>query len=394
MYRIGQAEIDELARVIASRQLFRVGDPAAGHLQEVERFEREWASLIGVEHALLMAGGGTAALVCALAGMGIGPGDEVLVPAYTWMATATSVLTVGAIPVLVDIDESLGIDPVAMEAAVSPQTRAVIPVHMLGRPADMEPILAIARRHGLKVLEDSCQMDGGSYRGQRTGSWGDAGAFSFNFYKIISAGEGGCLVTNDRAIFENAFVFHDSGAAFRPSAGDLSVPIYVAQQYRADELMGAVMRMQLQRLDGILADLRRNQRRIIDRLHGVDGLCVAPSNDPEGDCGVVVALQFDTPQQAQRFADAVGVPGYLGINHGKHVYTNWEPLREHRIMHHPRMNPFRFDENRGLRMDYSDGVCARTLQILSRTFFIQVDPDWTDEDASGVAARCLSALPA
>ncbi len=392
MYRIGQAEVDELARVIASGQLFRVGDPASGHLQEVERFEREWAALIGVEHALLMAGGGTAALVCALAGMGIGPGDEVLVPAYTWMATATSVLTVGAIPVLVDIDASLGMDPIAMEAAIGPHTRAVIPVHMLGRPADLEPILGIARRYGLKVLEDSCQMDGGSYRGRRTGSWGDAGAFSFNFFKIISAGEGGCLVTNDRAIYESAFVFHDSGAAFRPAAGELSIPVFVAQQYRADELMGAVMRVQLQRLEGILSDLRRNQKRVIERLQDTRGVNIAPSNDPEGDCGVVVALQFDAPELASRFADTVRVPGYLGINHGKHVYTNWEPLREHRIMHHPRMNPFLFEENRGLRMDYSDDVCARTLEILKRTFFVHVNPDWSEEDAADVAARCREAL--
>ena len=136
MYRIGQEEVDEVAKVILSKQLFRVGDPRDGHLQEVERFEQEWAQKIGTQYALLMCGGGTAALVCGLAGLGIGPGDEVIVPAYTWMSTATAVLTVGAIPVLAEVDETMALDPEDFEKKISPHTKAVIPVHMLGRPAN------------------------------------------------------------------------------------------------------------------------------------------------------------------------------------------------------------------------------------------------------------------
>ena len=211
MYRAGQEEIDELAKVIRSKQWFRVGDAKTGHLAECERFEAEWAAKMGVSHALLMSGGGTAGLVCALAGLGLGPGDEVIVPAYTWMATATAVLTVGAIPVLADVDETLGLEPADFERRIGPHTRAVMPVHMCGRPANLEAILAIARTRGIKVIEDSCQMVGGSYQGRRTGAWGDAGVFSFNQYKILSAGgEGGCLVTNDRNLYERAFIYHDS----------------------------------------------------------------------------------------------------------------------------------------------------------------------------------------
>ena len=256
MYRAGQEEIDEVTKVILSRQWFRTGSVPAGHLQEVERFEQEWAAKMGVPYALLLSGGGTAGLVCALAAIGIGPGDEVIVPAYTWLATATAVLTAGGIPVLAEVDETLGLDPIDFESKIGPHTRAVIPVHMSGRPANLEAILAIARKHGLKVIEDSCQMDGGSYKGKRTGTWGDVGVYSFNHYKIISAGgEGGCLVTSDRRLYERAFIYHDSGASFRPRAGELQEPIFVAQQYRADEVMGAIARIQAQRLDGIIADL-------------------------------------------------------------------------------------------------------------------------------------------
>jgi dTDP-4-amino-4,6-dideoxygalactose transaminase len=248
----------------------------------------------------------------------------------------------------------------------------------------MARILEIARAHDIKVVEDSCQCDGGSYRGKRTGTWGDVGAFSLNFFKIISCGgEGGALVTNDRDIYERAFVYHDSGSAFRPKAEELITPIFVAQQYRADEVMGAIARIQLQRLDGILADLRRNQQRIIAELTGKPGIRVAPSNDPQGDCGVTTAFQFDSENDARAFA-ATAPGGYVGIDHGKHVFTNWEPLINKRIMHHPAMNPFNFAENQGARADYTAEACPRTLDLLRRTYFYGISPEWTEDE---VAAR-------
>jgi dTDP-4-amino-4,6-dideoxygalactose transaminase len=386
MYRMGQEEVDEVAKVLLSKQLFRVGDPKAGHLQEVDRFEQEWAQKIGAKYALLMCGGGTAALVCGLAGLGIGPGDEVIVPAYTWMSTATSVLTVGAIPVLAEVDETMALDPDDFERKITPQTKAVIPVHMIGRPANLERICAIARTHGLKVLEDSCQMVGGSYHGKRTGTWGDAGAFSFNYYKIISTGgEGGSLVTNDRTVYERAFIYHDSGSGFRPMAAELKEPIFVAQQYRSDEVTGAIARIQITRLDGIIADLRRNRARMEAGVAGVKGLRIAPNNDTAGDCGVTSVFQFDSEEKARAFLAASKVDGFVGIDSGKHVYTNWTPLREKRVSHHPDMNPFNFPKNRGLRMNYDETACPRTLDLLRRSVFVSINPDWTEEQVAAQA---------
>lgn len=389
MYRMGKEEIDEVAKVIYSKQLFRYGNPEDGHYQEVDKFEKEWAEKIGTKHALLMCGGGTSALVCALAGLGIGPGDEVIVPAYTWLATATSVLTVGAIPVLADVDESLALDPNDVERKISSRTRAMIPVHMSGRPADMSSLLEVAKRHNLKVVEDSCQMVGGSYKGKRTGSWGDVGAFSFNYFKIISTGEGGALVTNDLEIYERALVFHDSGALFRPLSSSLSTSIFVAQQYRADEIMGAIARIQMGRLDGILSDLRRIRERIEAEVADVSGLRIAPNNDPKGDCGVAFVLQFDSEEKARAFIKLAG--GSLGIDHGKHVYTNWEPLVEKRIMHHPDMNPFNFPSNQGARMEYGPDACPRTLELLKRSVFCGINPEWTDEEVEKLIASYKNA---
>ena len=391
MYRMGEEEIEEIARVIRSKQLFRVGDPEAGHLAEVERFEEEWAEKIGTKYALLMCGGGTAALICALAGIGIGPGDEVIVSAYTWLATATAVLSVGGIPVLAEVDETLGLDPDDFQRKIGPKVKAVIPVHMAGRPANLERIIAIARKHGLKVVEDSCQMVGGSYHGKRTGSWGDAGAYSFNAFKIIGCGEGGGIVTDDRSIYETAFIYHDAGSAFRPKASELETPIFVAQQYRADEIMGAFMRVQLRRLDGILADLRGARRRFEAELDGFEGLRVAPSNDREGDAGAVLALQFENEAAARAFAESPGLWGYVGIDHGKHVFANWDALIEKRAMHHPAMNPFNFPANEGLRMNYGPEVCPRTLEFLRRTVFLAMNPDWSETEIADRIEACKRA---
>ncbi len=390
MYRIGEEEVEEVRKVLLSGHLFRVGEGVEGHLHEVDRFEHEWAQLIGTEYALCMNGGGTAALICGLVGMGIGPGDEVIVPGYTWMATATSVLAVGAIPVIAEVDETLALDPEDVRRKITPNTRAIIPVHMVGRPANLQALLEISREHGVMVLEDCCQADGGSYRGKRLGSWGDAGAFSFNYFKIISCGEGGALTTNDRTLYERALVFHDGGATFRPYAKDLSIPIFVGIQLRADEVMGAILRVQLRRLDGILSDLRRIRKRFEQELADLLGLRLAPNNDPEGDCGVVVAFQFDSEADARHFASEIG--GWLPIDSGKHVYSNWEPLLAKRIMHHPDMNPFNHPRNQRLRTDYTPDMCPRTLDILKRTVFLSLHPDWSEEEVSRRIEACRKAV--
>lgn len=388
MYRIGDEEVEEVRRVIASRQLFRVGDPSTGHQQEVDTFEAEWAKMVGVKHALCLSGGGTAALICAMAGLGIGPGDEVIVPAYTWMSTATSVLSVGAIPVLADVDETLALDPEDVVRKITSHTRAVIPVHMVGRPANMQSITDLARAHDLKVIEDCCQMDGGSFHGRRVGAWGDAGAFSFNDYKIMSCGEGGALVTDDDRIYERALIYHDSGANFRPYQQSLQEPVFIGAQMRASELMAAVLRGQLRRLDGILADLRRIRKRFEETLTRTTSLEIAPNNDIDGDCGVVAAFQFRTEDAAREFAGAPGVGGSLPIDSGKHVYTNWTPLWEKRIGHCPEMNPYNHPKNHGLGVSYSPDMCERTLDILRRTVYISINPDWDDASVEARIQAC------
>jgi len=249
VYRIGEEEIEEVARVIRSGHMFRMGEGVPGHLREVDRFEEAWSEKIGVAHTLCVTSG-TAALTCGLVGLGIGPGDEVIVPGYTFMATAIAVLSVGAIPVIAEVDDSLTLDPNDFEEKIGERTKAVIPVDMVGLPCDMDSITRIARENDVKVLEDACQAVGGSYRGKRLGSWGDAGAFSFNQFKIISCGDGGALVTDDKQVYERALIYHDGGAPFRPRYGDLSTPFFIGTNYRMTEIQGAILNVQIKRLDG------------------------------------------------------------------------------------------------------------------------------------------------
>ena len=186
MYRIGQEEIDAVAEVIRSKQLFKVNNA----LHCTETFEQEAAKKFGADHVILMTSG-NAALICAMVGLGIGPGDEVIVPAYTYIATAMAVLATGAIPVIAEVDDTLTIDPLDIERKITPRTKAVIPVHIMGFPCNMDAIAAVAKKHNIHVIEDACQAIGGTYHGKALGTIGKAGAFSFQQAKIISSGEGG-----------------------------------------------------------------------------------------------------------------------------------------------------------------------------------------------------------
>ena len=396
MLEIGQQEIDAVARVIKSGHLFRYGDPKTGHLNECNKFEKELAAMVGCDYALSVTSG-TAALICALVGLGVGPGDEVILPGYTFMASALAPLAIGAIPVIAEIDESLTLDPKDAEAKITPRTKVIMPVHMCGLPANLNAIMRLARRHKVKVVEDACQADGGSYKGKRLGSIGDVGAFSFNFYKNITSGEGGAIVTNDNVVFERALIHHDGGALFRPHAKDIGVPFFAGWNFRLNEILGAILRVQLKRIDGLLKRTRAAKHRIVESLSGYPGLTFITHNDLEGDCGTTVGFLFDSESRMRRFMQALGkqsVGAWSPIDSGRHVYTNWEPVMEKRGSYHPAIDAYRRTENRGANHNYSADMCPRTLDILSRTAFINTSPQQKAADIRRVITACKKAADA
>src|SRR3954469_3204547 len=204
---VGAEEIDALRRVIESKNLFRYYGVGAGP-DEVASFERELAEAMGAKHALCV-NAGSSALICGLIGAGVGEGDEVIVPAYTWNATPNAVIAARATPVLAEVDDSLTLDPEDVARKIGPKTKAILPVHMRGAPANMDALTGLAKEHGVVLVEDVCQAAGASYGGRRLGTFGDAGAFSLQFNKIITTGEGGVMITDRDDLYELAIDVHD-----------------------------------------------------------------------------------------------------------------------------------------------------------------------------------------
>lgn len=371
MYLAGEEEIEAIARVIRSGKLFRYRDDS-----ECERFEGRYADHLGVSEFALAASG-TYGLAAGLVGLGIGPGDEVLVPAHTYMATATAVLAVGAIPVIVDIDESLTISPSAIRDAIGPHTRAVIPVHMWGAACDMNAIMSIAEERGLLVLEDVCQGIGGSYEGRKLGSFGHAAAFSFNFFKNMSGGEGGGIATSDPKVAERARCYIDPCHFYWQGRNDATKP-FAGVGARASELMGAMLNVQLDRLDPMIRAMRSEKNRILagTRHLGNLGLKATPMNSAQHDCATQV--MFTLPSEAAAKAFVGVMPSVIAGKTGRHTFPQWDQVLMHEGAHHPALNPYTLPENRGLRTSYAEGMCRESLDILNRTVMIATHPQHDD----------------
>ena len=383
MYRIGKEEIDAVARAINTKDFFKINNSGC----EVLNFENELKEYIGSDHALLMSSG-FGALTSALIGLGIGPGDEVIVPAYTYIASALAVIAVGAIPVIVEVDETLTIDVAEAEKKISRNTKAVMPVHIMGFPCNMTALKELSDKYGFAIVEDACQSMGGKFDGSFLGTIGDAGAYSYNYYKIMTSGEGGALVTNNMKIFERALIYHDSSAVafFGSQLDGITEPIFGGSEFRVSDITGAILREQLKKLDSIIVDLHKVKFSVINKLSNPN--LVAPSNDADGDCATTIALRFNSADDCNKFATSCeekGVSVVIPINTGKHIYTNWTQIMEKRGALHPAMDPFKFKENQGLQMDYTMDMCPRTLDLLARTAYINLSPDWSDKEIDNIA---------
>jgi dTDP-4-amino-4,6-dideoxygalactose transaminase len=378
MYEFGQAEIDAAARVMSSGQLFRYLNRTDG---EAVRFERRWAKTIGCEHAIAT-NSGTSALICALVGANVGPGAEVIVPGYTFVATAIAVIAVGATPVIANVDETLTIDPDDAAQRITPSTRAIIPVHMSGLSCDMTRLMEIAAKYDLTIIEDVCQGAGGSYRGRNLGSIGHAGAFSFNHYKTLTCGEGGAVTTSVRSIYERALIYHDSACAtFGSNAAKVSIPVFAGQNYRISEISAAILLEQASRLESILARLRRIREAVIS-TGPWPRLSILKSNDVEGDCATTIAWRCETMEFARQTAGRLTEAGFASvvpINTDKHVYSNWAPIwsQDQRLREAAERNEAR------LPLD-------PTLDNLGRTVTVLPTLHWTEADVDRLARTLRS----
>jgi 8-amino-3,8-dideoxy-alpha-D-manno-octulosonate transaminase len=357
-----------LMEVMESGSPFRYWGP--GQPVKVARFEEAFARHMGARFALGVTSG-TAALDCAIAALELGPGDEVIVPAYTWWSDYTCVVHAGALPVFAEIDRSLNLDPRDVERKLTPRTRAIIAVHLLGGPCDLEPILALARARGVAVVEDAAQCVGGSYRGKRLGSIGAVGIFSFQINKMITAGEGGALVTNEPRLYERAARFHDMGTIrqlFLDRCGPSQVEAFAGENFRMSELTGAVLGAQLPKLDRMIGQLRQHAGAVYAGIKAVPGLRLRHRPDPDGDIGVGVFFEVSGQPARDRWIEELRRRRVPASTLSGSVLLPLEESVIRKRTRHPLWPAFTSPAGQSIR--YGAQCCPQTLEIFGR--FVQV----------------------
>jgi 8-amino-3,8-dideoxy-alpha-D-manno-octulosonate transaminase len=386
---LGAEERAAVLEVLDSQALFRYGG-----LGRVEAFEGAVAAFVGSAHALATSSG-TAALTAGLAALGVGPGDEVIVPAVTFIATANAVVVAGAVPVFCDLDDSLGLDPAHLATLINERTAAVIPVHLENIVCDMDGVLAVTRPAGVPVLEDACQAIGASYRGRAAGTLGDLGCFSLQLEKNITAGEGGVVVTNDAALHLRATRYTDQGGQFVTGrggsrGGDLDLP-FVGENLRMTEIAGAIAGVQLTRLPGLLDGMRAAKRAVLDGVGEIPGLVLRSTPDPEGDGGSSCIWYAPRADVAAAFVSsllAAGVPSGR-IYNGEPVYAN--PAYRDRRTATPKRSPWL---HHPVDVSYRLGMCPRAEDLVARSVAVAIAPGYGAAEVDAVVEAVRQAADA
>jgi dTDP-4-amino-4,6-dideoxygalactose transaminase len=367
---IGAEETAEVLEVLSSRYLSRYGpsdDPAFG--AKVHHLEEEIASLAGVRYGLGLSGGGSAALWIALLGLGVGAGDEVIVPGFTFVASISSIVYTGATPVLAEVDDSFDLDPADVEAKITPRTAAIIVVHMLGGPARMDELKAVADRHGIPIVEDCAQAFGATYKGRGVGGIGAIGTYSFNEYKTITAGDGGMIVTDDETLYERCFAMHDQGHAPDRLESKYAPRPFLGMNFRMTELTGAVLRAQVRKLPMIVSHLRENQAIVRDMLEEVPAIAFRSAPDPDGDLATHLVTILPTAEIAQAVADEVG--SIRLSQSGWHVYSKMNHVLERRTVT-GKGCPFDCGHPDHGEGEYYAGMLPQTDALLDRSISIGI----------------------
>lgn len=369
-------EAEALLEVLESGSPFRFWGP--GNPEKVLRFEEGFAKYMGARFALGVTSG-TAALDCAVAGLGIGPGDEVIVPAYTWWSDYTCVVHAGALPVFADIDRTLNIDPEDFRRKITPRTKAVIAVHLLGGPCDMDPIMEIAQKHGVAVLEDCAQCVGGSFGGKRLGSIGDVGIYSFQVNKMMTSGEGGAVVSSDPIIYERAARFHDMGTiggVFRNRLGSSTVQTFAGENFRMSEFTGAVLGAQLPKLDSMVAQLRHNAGAVYSGIKDLKGIRLRKRPDPEGDIGYGVYFEVKDKSTRDRCIQELRKQRIPASTVTGSVLLPVAESVINKRTRHPSWPSFNSREGKAIK--YGPDSCRQTLEIFDRFVQVRIGPKYTE----------------
>ena len=386
----GDRERKQVNDVLDSGVLMRYGFDGMrnGHWKAKE-LEKALEKRMQVNHAQLVSSG-TAALTVALACAKVGAGDEVILPTFTFVASFEAVLSVGAVPILVDVDDTLTLDPLAVENAITDKTKVVMPVHMCGSMADLAPLKRICEKHGLILLEDACQAIGGSYDGKPLGSYGDLGCFSFDYVKTITCGEGGAVITNNQEFYKLADQYSDHGHDhIGKDRGAEGHPI-LGYNYRISELHAAVGLAQIERLDDFIATQKKNYSIIRSTLEKIPGISFrrVPKNGVENYS--FLSFFLSTEEMARKTIKAFSENGvdacFYWFNNNWHYYRKWDHLKDMNSL-----NGFSKELRDGLP-NYNMSDFSKSDQWVGRNISCLIKLGWTDEEVTSRAEKMANVL--
>jgi 8-amino-3,8-dideoxy-alpha-D-manno-octulosonate transaminase len=386
----GDNEKAQVQTVLDTGVLMRYGfDGMRNGQWKAKELEAALSKRMGTEYVQLVSSG-TAALTVALASAGIGAGDEVIMPTFTFVASFESILALGAIPILVDIDDTLTLNPAAVEAAITERTKVVMPVHMCGSMADLKALKAICEKYGLLLLEDACQAIGGSFDGKPLGSYGDLGCFSFDYVKTITCGEGGALITNNEEFYRNADHYSDHGHDHVGNDRGAETHPFLGYNFRISELNAAVGCAQVQRLDEFIAIQKKNYGVLKNEIAGINELTFR--RVPAGGEENYSFLNFFLPsEEIARNTHKALVNGgvdacFYWFDNNWHYYKKWEHLTNLKSLG---KLP---NEISQLLPDYSKVDFSKSDQWMGRTISVLVKLSWTEEEVVQRAKKMHSII--
>lgn len=386
----GDEERREAQEVLDTGVLFRYGfDQAREGRWKAKTFEAELAKRIGAGYCHLCSSG-TAALCTALASCGIGAGDEIIVPPFTFIATIESILHAGVVPVFAEIDETLCLDPEAIEAVITPRTKAVVPVHMCGATARIDDIKDVCQQKGLILIEDACQAVGATFNGKAVGTFGQAGCFSFDPVKTITCGEGGAVVTDDEAIYKTMDSYADHGHDHRGNDRGLEGHTILGTNYRISELNAAVGLAQLRKLDFMLEKQRAHKKQIKEALAQFSEITFRKVPDEQGDSATFLSFFLPNESRAREVATSLlraGVDGcFYWYDNGWHYLRNWDHLKKLSSAARLPLQLLEYcPDYEKVRLPQSDSVMKRTISILIKV-------SWTKTELAHRIEKTVNAL--
>jgi 8-amino-3,8-dideoxy-alpha-D-manno-octulosonate transaminase len=386
----GAEERKEVNDVMETGILFRYGhDAQRNNHWKAKDFEAEVKKITGAKFAHAMSSGSTA-IATALAASGIGAGDEVIVPPFTFIASVEAVLFIGAIPVFAEIDETLCLSAEGIEKALTPKTKAVCLVHMCGGNAEMDSIMAVIKKHNLILVEDAGQAFASSYKGTFTGLFGKAGSYSFDFFKIATAGEGGVLVTNDEDTYKKADVYSDHGHNHIGTKRGMEDHPYLGFNYRISELHAAVALAQTRKVPMLREKNRKHKKYVQELLSKDPNIGFAKLGDADGDSATFLNILMPSPELAKRTVDEMNAAGVAGFDYWflnmYHFVNQWDHLKKLSTV--SKLPAEIFERSQ----DYNTIQLPKSQNVVGRLISFGVKYNWTEEQMKELAAKILACV--